>query len=236
MYEAGHLSGGAGILKKYKVGASFSNPGLLTRFLTTNPAGLTPVTTTTIADSAGLALDTVTYAATDTDVEDLVTVSTRPDLIVGALMSGGATEGTALTLLSNTSADTTGLTITDGDVGANDMTGGTIWRYQGGIGGESRHITTHTGSTSMAVTRRFLQTIAASDEFLFCPWSLMGDGASGFDGVGNVQPTTNLYQADASIASGTGLAVVVYDLILRGRDTSHVLFVVQDHQYRVNTN
>ena len=49
-----------------------------------------------------------------------------------------------------------------------------------------------------------------------------------------LQTTTNLYQADASIAVGTGGAVRVIDIIHRdianeGRTKSEVLFILDDH-------
>lgn len=237
MQESGHLCGGGPYHKKMRVGASIANAGIPI-IAVTDAAGVRPCSTTSFADTPGLGLDVATYSASQgsTHAEGLVTVSVRPDLIVKALMSGGATEGTALTLLSNTSASTDGLTITDADVGTNDMVGGTVWCISGANVGHSRAITTHTGSTSFAVTVAFLNDIAAGDEFLFCPWSNYGTGASGIDGVGHVQTTTLFTQADATIAAGTGGAAVVVDLELNGRTDSYVLFTLQDHQFNVATN
>lgn len=232
MIEAGHLSGGAGIHRKYKVGASFASIGVIA---IDGTAGVVPCTTTDFGDTPGLGLDLATYSTTQGDAEGLVTVSVRPDIVIRALMAGGATEGTALTLLVNTSASTDGLTITDGDVGSADMDSGTVWCVGGANFGQSRLITTHTGGTSFAVTVPFLNDIAVGDEFLFCPFGLQGSGAGGSDGVGNLQATTLFTQADASIASGTGGVVAIVDLELNGRTDSAVLFVLGDHIFNVAT-
>lgn len=232
MLEAGHLSGGAGVHRRYKIGASILNAGIV---VIDGTAGVIPCTTTDFADTPGLGLDTGTYSTTQGDAEGLVTVSVRPDLIVKALLSGGATEGTALTLLSNTSLDTGGTIVTDADVGAADMDSGTVWCTAGANVGQSRLITTHTGSTSFTVTVPFLNDIAVGDEFLFCPYGMQGSGAAGSDGVGNVQTSTLFTQADASVASGTGGVATVVDLELNGRTDSAVLFVLTDHIFAVAT-
>lgn len=237
MLEAGHLAGGAGVHRRYKIAATIANAGI-PAIAATDAVGLRPATTTSFADSPGLILDTGTYSASQgaTHAEGLVTVSVRPDLVIKALMSGGATEGTALTVLANTVASTDGLTITDADVGTADMVSGTVWGLSGANVGQSRVITTHNSATDFAVTVAFLNDIAVGDEFLFCPWSMVGTGGGGIDGVGHVQATTLFTQANAAIASGTGGAAVVVDLELNGRTDSAVLFILQDHQFNVATN
>mgnify|MGYP001583793040 CR=1 FL=1 len=237
MIQAGHLGGGGPVHRQMRIAATIANAGIPI-IAVTDTVGVRPATTTSFADSPGLGLDTGTYSAAQgaTHAEGLVTVSRRPDLIVKALLSGAAGEGTALTLLSNTAASTDGLTITDADVGSNDMVSGTVWCISGANVGQSRAITTHTGATSFAVTVAFLNDIAVGDEFLFCPYSNYGTGAGAIDGVGNVQTTTLFTQANASIASGTGGEATVVDLELNGRTDSSVLFILQDHQYGVATN
>ena len=237
MLEAGHLGGGAGVHRRYKIAATIANLGI-PAIAATDAVGLRPATTTSFADSPGLILDTATYSAAQsaTHAEGLVTVSVRDDVIIKALMSGAAAEGTALIVLSNTAASTDGLTITDADVGTADMVSGTVWGRSGANVGQSRVITTHTGSTSFGVTVAFLNDIAVGDEFLFCPWSMIGTGAASLDGVGNVQATTLFTQANAIIASGTGGRATVVDLELNGRSDSSVLFILGDQQFGVDTN
>jgi hypothetical protein len=232
MQVAGQLYGGAAILKRIKAGATFANPGVIT----IDGVGVAlPSTTTDFADSLGLALDTTTYSTTQGAPEAAVTVNVRGDGIIRALMSGGATENTALTLLASTAASAGGVLITDADVGAADMVSGTLWATSGSNFGQSRIITAHTASTSMAVTVPFPYAVAIGDEFLFCPWSLVGSGAAGSDGVSAVQATAAFTQANAAIASGTGGVADVVDLELNGPGDSYVQFCVSDHIHRVDT-
>ena len=251
MKVVGHLYGGADVMVRYPIAASIANAGIPS-INVTNAVGLRPATTTSFADTVGLILDTATYSTTQGDLDDvgsdatvgvtppsftgldmgrMVTVSVRPDLIVEALASGGATESTALTLLVNTSASAGGTTITDADVGSNDMAGGLIWCTKGGNDGLARPIITHNSATSIVTTVPFPRTIAANDEFLFVPWNAYGTGASTLDGISHVQTTTLFTQADASIASGTGGRVKVVGVLCRGRSDTTVRFLFGDHQY-----
>lgn len=226
------LYGGGELLLKLKVGASVSNAGTIVISDTGPNAECIPATTTSFADSYGISLDTATYSTTQADLtttDRQVTVSCRPDQIIRARMSGSSTTGANLTLLVNTAASAGGTLITDGDVGSADMTSGTVWCTLGANVGHSRIITTHSADTSFTVTVPFPRTIAVNDEFLFCPYSRLG-GAAARDGAGNVQATaTDFLDADASIASGTGGTVAVYELELNGRGDSYVQFVLQDH-------
>lgn len=225
-----HLYGGGPVLKKFKVGETITPVGQPINYDTANQAGVSElIAVTGMTFIYGLNVDTATYSTTQGDAEGLVTISIRPDLVARALMSGGATNGTALTLLSNTSLSAGGTVITDADVGAADMDGGTVWCTSGNNVGLSRQITTHTGSTSFTVTVPFPRAIAVGDEFLFAPYSTVGDGTVGEDGNSNVQVTTPNDQADASIASGTGGEVTVVDLELNGRSDSYVQFLIADN-------
>lgn len=226
------LYGGNALRLKLKVGATVANDGVVAISDTGPNAECIPATTTSFADSYGISLDTATYSTTQADLgtsDRQVTVDARPDAIIRARMSGSSTTGANLTTLVNTAASTGGTLITDGDVGANDMVSGTVWCTVGANVGHSRIITTHSASTSFTVIVPFPRTIAVNDEFLFCPYSRLG-GAAGRDGAGNVQTTgTDFLDADASIASGTGAVVAVYELELNGNSDSYVYFVLQDH-------
>ncbi len=230
MNGAFHLSGGGPVLKRFKVGETITPAGQPINYDTANQAGVSElIAVTGMTFIYGTNVDTATFSTTQGDAEGLVTISIRPDLVMRALASGGATEGTALTLLSNTAASAAGTVITDADVGAADMDGGTVWCTSGANVGLSRQITTHTASTSFTVTVPFPRTIAVGDEFLFVPWSLIGDGTVGEDGNANVQVTTLNTQADATIASGTGGEVTVVELELNGRSDSYVQFLIADN-------
>lgn len=223
-----HLCGGAGVLRKVKAGASFANAGI---GAIDGTAGAIPVTTTDGADAYGLALDTATYSTTQGDAEGLVTIDIRPDLVIRARMSGGATEGTALTTLSNTLAETAGTTVTDADVGTASSATGTLWCTKGANVGQSRIITTFNSATDVVVTVPFKNDIAAGDEFLWCPYNACDAGAGG----GNVQTTTLFTEANAAIVAGTGLVAAVCDLELNGRLDSYVQFILADHAFGTAT-
>lgn len=227
-----HLSGGGPVLKRLKIGETITPVGQLIEFDSGNQAGVSEqAAATAMVLVYGINVDTATFSSTQGDAEGIVTVSIRPDLVMKALASGGATNGTALQLLSNTSASTAGTVITDADVGAADMDGGTVWCTLGNNVGLSRTITTHTASTSFTVTVPFPRTIAVGDEFLFLPWNTIGGGAAGSDGNANIQTTTPRDQADASIASGTGGEVQVVDLDLLGASDTSVYFLVADNVF-----
>jgi hypothetical protein len=235
MQIAYHLSGGAPVLKKLKIAATIANAGVLVKGgAAGDGANVIPTTTTDATECYGLGIDSATYSTTQGAAEGIVTVDVRPDLIVAALMSGGATEGTALAILTNTSASAGGTVVTAANVAANDMDGGTVWGRSGNNVGLSRTITAHTASTSVTVTVPFPRAIAVDDTYLMCPWNVGGDGAaSGADGH-NVQTTTLFTQADATIASGTGVEAAVIELELNGTSDSYVLFMVHDHVFGEN--
>jgi hypothetical protein len=238
MRVAGHLNGGASYISKFKIGASatFAVQGTPAIFDPAATRGLILATTTSAVDAAGLALDTGVYSTTQ-GAEGTIDVDIRSDLVIEALVSGGAADGTALTLLSNTSASSGGTTITDADVGTNDMDGGTVWRYPGeqADAGEHRMITTHNSATDFVVTVPFSTAIAVGDQFLFVPYDKSGNGAAGEDGCAFLQFTTSITQANGAIAAGTGAEVVVVDLVLRGRRNTTVRFKLRDHVYGTNT-
>ena len=235
MKVAGHWGGGASILKRYRLSGSILNAGIVAIYAPGAVSGVLPSTTTSFADSPGLALDTGTYSTTQSaTVEGTVTIDIRPDAIISAKMSGGATENTVLTTLSNTSADTTGLIVTDADVGTNTSLYGTVWCIGGGNVGQSRTITAFNSAVDIRVVVPFTNTIAVGDTFLWAPYNVLGASVTYVDN-GNLQTSTLFTQADASIAGGTGGAVSIWDLELNGVGDSNVLFLLGDHIHRVYT-
>jgi hypothetical protein len=227
MNQSSYLSGNAAVLSKFKIGASILSAGIP---VIDGTAGVIPCTTTDAADTPGLALELATYSTTQGDAEGIVTVDVHPGLIISARMSGGATENTALTTLSNTSISTAGTTVTDADVGTATMVSGYVWCISGANKGQSRIATTFNSAASVVVTVPFLNDIAVGDEFLWSPFA-KEPGA----GCGNVQTTTLFTQADASIVAGTGLVTVVTDVEMNGASDSAVRFLLQDHLYGTAT-
>lgn len=232
------LGGGAPLVMKYQANETFSNAGIPVLAPGAGNAGVQISTTTSWANAVGVTLDTATYVTaqqTDgTSAEREVSVLISPQAVFRALMSGGATENTALTLYDVTTATTDGLDITTGD----DWTSpqfdeGVAWGYDGANAGQKRKITS-TSSTAATVTVAFDNDHQVGDNFLRAPyWFLDATG-------NNIQTTTNLYQADASIAVGTGGAARVIDMELNdiageGRNKSYVLFIFDDHALRETT-
>lgn len=231
------MMGGAENARKYKIGISFTAAGVPAIMSATLP-GVVLASTTSAADAIGVTSDTGTYSTTQGDAEGLVTVMWRPDNVYKALMSGSAIAGTALATLVNTAADTAGLTITDTDVPTVDMDGGMVFATKGANLSQSRVVTTWTSATSIAVTVPFPNDIAVNDEFILVPYADVGTGAAGADGVSAVQLTSDLTGANAAIASGTGVDVVVVEVKVDEHDPStksYVLFKLADHVYDINT-
>ena len=252
--EAGHLSGGAPTWRRFPVRASITTAGIPIISVTDN-IGVDVASTTSFADTVGLGLETVTYSATQSALGDpvaqltegarvtitgldmgrVVTVSTRPDLEIRARMAGSATTGASLTLLTNTSASSTGTVVTSTSCSANDFDG-LVWCLSGANVGHCRANASNVASVSVTVTVPFPRTIAVGDTFVMIPYNSYGTGAGDIDGNGNLQLTTLLGEADASIASGTGGAVVITRFDLRGITDSNVYFTLGDHLLNVYTS
>jgi hypothetical protein len=157
-------------------------------------------------------------------------------------MSGGAAEGTALTIMTESTGDvSTPDLISSTNAQANSMIGGTVWRYKGDgqvcPQQESRIINAHTASVSVGVAVDFENAINIGDQFLMCPWAFYpGDGTDTSDGMYDVQFTTNFQEADASIATATGYTpIAVHDLILMGANDSRLQFILGEHPYFFST-
>lgn len=237
MYEAGHMYSGAAVYQRYKVGATIANPGVAGINEASILGGIIPSTATDMEDSPGLMIETATYSATPASgATGIVTVSRRPDLILGALYAGSSTEGTALTIMTNTAADLSAPdTVTSADAQGNDMTGGTCWRLQG-LGEEAGlldqgEIIVHTTSTLVTVIPDFEQGIALNDQFLMIPQSKYPSGAvATLDGESNLNLTAAFFEMDATVASGTGEENSVWRLRLRSAADSAVEFINQNHR------
>lgn len=217
-------------MKKYQVNETMANAGVPVRIPTSSGTGVVLATTTAAADLVGVTSDTVTYVTaqqTDgTSAERLVSVNINPTAVWSCLMSGGATEGTALTLYDITTASTDGLTVTTGDSWTN-FDEGVVWGYSGANPGQARKITS-SSATAATVTVAFDYDTVVGDNFMRAPyWPCQ---------TTNVQLTTNLYQVDASIAVGTGAEFTVVGLILNhigaeGRTKSYALIYSRDHVF-----
>lgn len=227
------MFGGAAVVRRYKIGETFSTAGVpAVQPWAEDKAGLMLATTTTATDYVGLTVDTGTYSTTQGDAEGLVSVVINPDVVIRARMADTATAGTQLDRIRNSAASTTGLTITittgDDDPSSPTMNGGMAACIAGANVGQSRHIDTVSGTTAVVVVP-FLNDLAASgDEFVLIPWSE-------HSGLGNnVQLTSNLAEARQDIATGTGIESEIWGVewdfssATNARQKSYLYFQLAD--------
>lgn len=206
------VSGGAARVDKYQIAATISNVGIPILVKATAASGLAQPTTTVANSVVGLNVDTGNQAYTTTQsgsgTEAFVTIASHPNMIFVARMSGGATEGTALTIQNVTTASSGGTSVTTAAAwNSPTYLDGTVWGYSGANVGQSRAITA-VSSTAGTVTVPFNRGINVNDQFLRVPYSIFGTSNT-------AQLTTNLYEVDASIAVGTGAAFRCVHLQLR---------------------
>ena len=236
------LSGSSNpIVKKYQIGGTFSNAGVLAENPASGDSGITACSTTAAADVVGITYDTATYVTaqqTDgTSPQRYVSVAVNPLAVYRYIMSGGATEGTALTLRTVSAANSDGLTVTtaSGDNWASpQFDGGTIWYYTGINAGRWRKIT-GTSSNVATVTVAFDNDDAVGDTVLYANATAPADTEAL-----TAQFTTNLYQVDSQTAVGSDAAVTyveleLYDIGGDGRTKSSVYFQSADHVFNILT-
>lgn len=222
------LGGGAPLAMKFQVNSTFANPGVVARAPGAGNGGVVIGTTTSAADAVGVCLDTATYQAgqnaSGADQAALLTVVVNPNAIWKALMSGGATEGTALDLQTVTTASTDGLDVTTAaEWSSPTYDEGIAWGLTGANKDIARKITSVSATAGTFVVG-FPRDIAVGDTFLRAPYYPLQ--------TATVQFTTNLYQADASIAVGTGASCRVLEVKTNGRSNSEVFFMLNDHIFR----
>ena len=216
----------------YKISATVVlDQAVIAEVADTGGGYITDATTTSLVDFVGSVLGassrgpdgnagSLTYSTTQGDTEGLVRVYINPDIIYRARMSGGATLANLQTV-TTTGASAAGTTITATDTPENDLDDGTCWCLTGANAGLSRKVTTFTANTSWVVTVPFPRTIAIGDTFCVVPYSPFVTVA--------IQLTTNLVEADATVAFGSGGTARPVELVLNGAGDSYVHFVARDH-------
>ena len=225
------LSGGAPIIKRYQVGVTNNQPGIPYTVPAAGTAGVVIGTTTGATDLVGVSIEAPgTYntaqQANNANPAATAALIINPDAVWRALMSGGATENTALALQTVTTAASDGLSITTAAEWSNPTYDeGYAWGFDGANARIARKVTS-VSSTAGTLTVALPNDTVVGDNFLRCPYSPMQ--------TVTVQFTTALTQADASIAVGTGAPFRVIELILNdaageGRTNSYVLYVSNSH-------
>lgn len=236
MRASGFLSGGSPIIKRYQISATMATAGIpVTGVASTTGTGLVKATTTNIIGMVGLTVDTATYSTTQlgagggggggmgasgssgggvpASAAAYVGVIINPDILISARMSGGATSGTALTKYAVTTAQSGGLTISSTNLGSNSMAGGSAWFFDGANVGQVRALSgTWTNATSAVVVVPFDYGINVGDNAGVCPWQPFSSVAD----INAIQFTSDVTEADATIATGTGADLVcVVEIFVR---------------------
>jgi len=222
------------VMKRYQVAATntvIGRPYLKTADATS--VGIVLATTTGTVDSIGVNVDAAgTYAAgQNTDGSDnakYTTIIINPLAVYRARLSGGATDGTALTARTVTTASTDGLTVTHSGYNSNspDLDEGVIWGYTGANSGVYRKITaTANGSTTVVLA--FPRDDAVGDTYLLAPVSPTRTLTA--------QLTTNCTEIDASAAIN-GATFVVTEMLLNdssnsGTTKSYAYVQLADHLF-----
>ncbi len=189
----GHLYGGTPILQKLQIGEALPIAGVpLIASALADADGVMRASTTAAAESIGISLDAqptrnTAQQTSDADPAVYVTVNVRPDQIVAARLSGGATAGTALAEFTNTVASTTGLLITAAfGTGYDD---GYVWGATGANAGRLRKVQGAVNTTATPIVA-FPSDIAVNDTFFAVTFGPFEDAG--------VQLTSNLAEVDAT--------------------------------------
>jgi hypothetical protein len=223
------------IMKKYQVAATNTVIGRPYLVVANAGSGIVLGTTAGVVDAIGVNVDAAgTYVTAqqsdNSDTARLTTIIINPNAVYRMLLSGGATEGTALSLATVTAASADGLTVTSTGITWNspELDEGTIFGYSGANAGKARKITSTGSATVATLTVALPYDTVVGDTFFATPYTPTQ--------TETLQLTTNCTQADASIAVGTGGTWVVIEQLLldsanNGRTSSYVLAMLQDHLY-----
>ena len=236
MKVSGHMYGGSGVYRRYMVGVTVADAGIVVKAGASNAnTGLIPSTSTDFADAIGIAQETAVADLSLPDPTGLVTVDIRPDAIVQARLSGSGTEGVAMTILvQDTASDKT---LTDSGVTGNDPISGIIWRYPGRgmeAGDEDwRTIDTWNTGADILISADFPTTMAVGEQFLMSPMNHMPLIDTSANDAGIAITTTTLFteaNGDA-VAGATGGAIHCVNHGMRDELSSYVEFLLSDHEY-----
>lgn len=221
------LSGGSTpILKKYQVAASNAVIGV--PYLQNAGSGGTGIvlgTTTGAANALGVNIDAAgTYVtaqqADNSDTQRLTTIITNPHAVYRALLSGGTTAGTALTLYTATSGGSDGLTVVmDTSVASPDMDETYFFNLSGTNAGRKRKCTSTSTVTATFIVAWPLDAVAG-DTFISCGFTPTQTEA--------LTLTSDLTGINAALAP-TGAAYNCVEVLFDGRTTSYGYITFGDH-------
>jgi hypothetical protein len=159
------LCGGTPHVKKYIVdsaAAIIAGVPVISDMETADADGAKMCSTTAAVGTLGISLDGATTTAAQVGSSDnaaYVSLIINPDAVLRAKLCQGATEDTALTIITQASADTGGLA--PGDGATNPLAEHLVWGYSGANMGIVRRTT-----AALTTVIAFPFDIAAGDEFL----------------------------------------------------------------------
>ncbi len=200
------------VLKRYQVAATNTVIGRHYLKAADGGVGIVLGTTTGAVDSIGVNVDAAgTYAAGQnsdgSDNAKYTSIIVNPGAVYIARLSGGATDGTALSARTVTTASTDGLTVTHSGYNSSspEMDEGVIWGLTGANANVYRKITgTADGTTTVILA--FPRDDAAGDTYALAPIYPTRSITAQF--------TTNCTEIDASAAISGDATVVVVEMIL----------------------
>lgn len=229
----GLLNGSAPYIRKFQISATASVTGVPYLVSAAGAAGVSVATTTGCVNMIGCNQDTATYATAQqsdgSDPDALCSFIINPDAIWKVIMSGGATESTALTLYPVTTASSTGLAITtssNADWASPTYDESTVWGYDGANAGIIRKITSVSGS-AITVTVALPRDTVVGDNFMAFPQHPFT--------LQTLTLTTALTQARADVAVATNTAelicigLICNDASENGRYTSATKVIARYH-------
>ena len=223
------LSGGStAFVKKYQVAASNTQLGVPYINWTNAGSGIRLGTTTSAAEAIGVNIDTagtyVTAQQTDNaDTARTTSIIINPHAVYRALLSGGATDGTAMTLYTAVSGGSDGLTIVtdNANVASPDTDEMLVFCLSGTNQGRTNKVTTASSATWTFI-RAWPFDVAAGDTFI----------------TGGMTPTqtkaltltTSLAQVRGDLAP-TGAAYNCVELLFGDRTSSYAFIEFGDHTF-----
>lgn len=215
-------------MKKYQVAATNTTLGVpYLQNAGSGGTGIVLATTTGAADALGVNVDTAgTYVTAqqsdNSDTQRLTTVIVNPHAVYRALLSGGATSGTALTLYTAASGGSDGLTIVmDVSVASPDKDETYFFCLSGTNAGKARKCTSTSSTTATFIVAWPLDAVAG-DTFISSGMTPSQTAA--------LTLTSDLTQIEADLAP-TGAAFNVVEQIFNGRSNSYGLISFGDHTF-----
>lgn len=224
------LSGGSTtFVKKYQVAATNTQLGVpYLKWATGGGAGIVLATTTGAAEAIGVNIDTagtfVTAQQSDnSDTARTTSIIINPHAVYRALLTGGAGDGTALTLYTAVSGGTDGLTIVtdNANVASPDTDETLVYCMTGTNAGRTNKVTTASSATWTFV-RAWPFDVAAGDTFITSMVLPTNTKA--------VTLNTTLTQVRGDLAT-TGAAFNVVEVLFGDRTSSYVFIEFGDHTF-----